>query len=124
MFKNMKKIINYEALEEFLKTLSYRKIQDGALTKGHSMNDIEFFYKTDKDKKKITYDQVINYGDPFLVDLIGNDLSVCILTKRKYKVKGRLVALRLDRVIINDCQEVFGSCLNGYWVIPDRFFLD
>ena len=121
----MKTNIDYSALQEFLKTLSYTKIKSGALTKGHGMNDIEFFYKTDDEKKEITYDQVINYGAPFLVDAIGNDLSICVLTKRKFKnAQGRLVNSKFDRTIIDDCRTILGGCLNGYWIIPDRFFID
>ena len=114
--------INYEGLKEFLETLSYGGIKNGDLTKAHTRNDIDFFYKTDIDKSKITLDQVIEYGMPFLVDAIGNDLSICILTKRKYKLPtGRVVYMKFDKTIINDCRSLFGSPLNNYFVIPDRF---
>jgi hypothetical protein len=120
----MEKKIDYAGLKEFLKTLTYRGIQDGALVKAHSRNDIDFFYKTNEDKRGITLDQVIEYGQPFLVDAIGNDLSVCVLTKRKYKLPtGRVVGMKLDSIIIDDCRNTFGSCLNGYWVIPDNFIM-
>lgn len=118
----MKYEIDYAGLEVFLRTLTYRSIKEGALTSGWSRGDIERFHKTDKSKSKITLDQVIEYNAPFLVDLIGNDLSVCISTRRKYKnPKGRAVRAKLDRTIIHDCKTTFGSCLNGYWIIPDRF---
>jgi hypothetical protein len=114
--------IDYNGLKEFLKTLTYKGIKDGALTKAHARNDIDFFYKTDEEKSKITLDQVVEYGQPFLVDAIGNDLSVCILTKRKYKLPtGRVVRIKFDRTIIDDCRRVFGSPVNDYYVIPDRF---
>lgn len=117
-----KTVIDYTELEKFLKTLTYRKIQDGELTKAHAMNDIEMFYKTDENKSKITLDQVIDYGMPFLVDAIGNDLSICILTKRKHRLpSGRIVKMKFDKTIIFNCENIFGSCLNGYFVIPDRF---
>lgn len=118
----MKYKIDYQGLKEFLESLTYRKIKDGALVKAHARNDIDFFYKTDEDKRKITLNQVIEYGMPFLVDAIGNDLSVCILTKKKYKLPtGRVVRMKLDRTIIEDCRGVLGSPLNSYFVIPDIF---
>lgn len=114
--------IDYKGLKEFLETLTYRSIKDGALVKAHARNDIDFFYKTDEDKRNITLDSVIEYGQPFLVDAIGNDLSVCILTKRKYKLPtGRVVRMKFDRTIIDDCRTVLGDPLNNYYVIPDRF---
>jgi len=61
------------------------------------------------DKSDITLDTVIFWNCPFLVDAIGNDLSVCTLTKRKYKIEGRLVGMKLDRTIIYDAKETFGG---------------
>lgn len=114
--------IDYKGLKKFLETLTYRGIKNGDLIKAHARNDIDYFYKTDKDKSKIRLDQVIEYGMPFLVDAIGNDLSVCILTKRKLKLpNGRVVKMKFDRTIIDDCRSVFGSPVNNYYVIPDRF---
>ena len=116
--------IDYKGLKEFLETLTYQSIKDGALVKAHARNDIEFFYKTDEDKSKITLNQVIEYGQPFLVDAIGNDLSVCVLTKRKYKLPtGRVVRMKFDATIIHDCRKVLGSPVNNYYVIPDRFIV-
>lgn len=120
----MKRNIDYKGLKKFLETLTYRGIKNGDLVKAHARNDIDFFYKTDKDKSEITLDHVIEYGMPFLVDAIGNDLSVCVLTKRKYKLPtGRVVQAKFDRTIIDDCRTVFGSPVNNYYVIPDRFIL-
>ena len=116
--------IDYKGLKEFLETLTYRSIKDGALVKAHARNDIDFFYRTDEDKRKIALNQIIEYGQPFLVDAIGNDLSVCILTKRKYKLPtGRVVRMKLDSTIIDDCRTVFGSPVNNYYVIPDQFIV-
>lgn len=116
--------IDYKGLKEFLETLTYQSIKDGALVKAHARNDIDFFYKTDQDKSKITLNQVIEYGQPFLVDAIGNDLSVCVLTKRKYKLPtGRVVRMKFDATIIYDCRKVLGSPVNNYYVIPDRFIV-
>ena len=116
--------IDYKGLKRFLETLTYRSIKDGALVKAHARNDIDFFYKTDEDKRRITLNQVIEYGQPFLVDAIGNDLSICILTKRKYKLPtGRVARMKLDSTIIDDCRTVFGGSVNNYYVIPDQFIV-
>lgn len=114
--------IDYKGLKAFLETLTYGSIQRGALTKAHARDDIDFFYKTEEQKRKITLNQVIEYGDPFLVDAIGNDLSVCRLTKRKHKLPtGRVVRMKFDTTIIDDCRTLFGSPISNYFVIPDRF---
>jgi hypothetical protein len=118
----MKYEIDYDGLKAFLETLTYRGIKDGDLVKAHARNDIDYFYITDEDKSKITLNQVIEYGMPFLVDAVGNDMSVCVLTKGKHKLPtGRVVRMKFDRTLINDCWSVLGSVLNGYYVIPDRF---
>ena len=115
-------MIDYEGLKTFLNMLNYRMIKDGALTVGHARPDIEKFYKTDEDKAKITLNQVIEYGDPYLVDHIGNDLSIMVMSRRKHKgPTGRVVNAKFDRTIISDCRKTFGSPLNGYWIIPERF---
>lgn len=76
------------------------------------------------DKSEITLDSVIFYNMPFLTDAIGNDLSICVLTKRKYKLPtGRVVNAKFDRIIIQNCREVFGSCLNDYFIIHERFLI-
>lgn len=114
--------IDYEGLKEYLEVLTYERIREGALVKGHAISDIELFYKTNKEKSKITYDQVIHYGTPFLVDAIGNDLSIIVLTKRKYKLPtGRVVNAKFDRTIIDDCREVYGCPINEYYIIPEEF---
>ena len=116
--------IDYKGLKDFLETLTYQSIKDGALIKAHARNDIDFFYKTNEEKSKITLNQVIEYGHPFLVDAIGNDFSVCVLTKKKHKLlTGRLVSMKFDTTIISDCKKVLGSPVNGYYIIPERFIV-
>ncbi len=118
----MKYKIDYNELALFLSQLSHREIKNGALTKAVARDDIEFFKLTSEQKSKITLDQVIEYGEPLLVDLIGNDISVGVLTRRKYKLPtGRVVRMKFDRTLISDCRSVLGSCISGYYVIPDRF---
>jgi hypothetical protein len=111
--------VDYVGLCGFLKSLSYKDFKEGVkILEGNSMSDIEFF-KVDISKQN--KESVIDYGMPFLVDAVGNDLSVCVHTKRRYRVDGRLVQMKFDRVVIRDCQKQYGSPLNGYWIIPKKF---
>ena len=122
----MKYEIDFKGLENYLKTLSYSDIEtnwqkpkNAKLIEGHSIDEIEYF-KTDK--SKIPLEKVINYGEPFLVDALGNDLSIVILSKRKYKLPtGRAINAKFDRTLISDCRALYGTPLNGYWIIPKRF---
>ena len=124
----MKYEIKYKELSEYLHTLKVTDFQrdgnpalspDSIMKKGYAMDDIEFFKK---DKDLIPAAQIINYGDAFLVDLIGNDLSVVILTKRKYKSpNGRVVRAKFDTTVVDDCRKLYGTPLNGYWIIPEKF---
>ena len=123
----MKQKIDIEALKAYLQTLQYADFKDAKqgesekIIKGVSMKDIEFFKK---DITKIPLSAVINYGDIFLADIVGNDLSLVVLTKRKYKMPdGRVCKLKFIQTIINDCQEVFGSPINGFWKVPQQFIL-
>lgn len=100
--------IDFEGLNSFLKTLTYCDYQNELkIKKGTSICDINRFAEYYEPLNRI-----IAYGMPFLVDAIGNDLSVCILTKKRMK---------LVRTIIDDCSDQYGSCLNGYWMIPPQF---
>lgn len=122
----LKHKIDYKGLENYLKSLNkddiettYRTPNNPKLISAETMDDIEFF---NLDKSKIPLDKVVNYGEPFLVDILGNDISVVILSKRKYKTpNGRLVRAKYITTIIEDCTEVFGTPLNGYWIIPKQF---
>ena len=121
--------IDFKGLENYLKTLSYSDIEtnwqkpkNAKLIEGHSIDEIEYF-KTDK--SKIPLERVINYGEPFLVDALGNDLSIVILSKRRYKLPtGRAINAKFDRTLISDCRALYGTPLNGYWIIPKRFLKD
>ncbi len=122
----MKYKIKYKELSEFLSILNRgdfdRDWQDNnhvKMKKGFAMDDIEYFKK---DISKIPKDQIIDYGMPFLVDAIGNDLSVCTLQKREFKLPtGRLVRMKLRGTVVHDCHKNYGTALNGYWVIPSEF---
>lgn len=122
------KKINYEELTKYLKTLNRDDFEDqgyGYKNKNpkiklfNSEIEIEIFKK---DRSKITLDTYVNYGDFFIVDLIGGDLSVCKLTRRKYKTpKGRMVSCKLIKTLIDDCHSIYETALNGCWVIPRKF---
>lgn len=122
----MKYTINYKSLKNYLKTLqptdfetSYNKNQNALIKEGFSVLDIEFFKK---DKSKIKFDSIIDVGTPFLVDALGNDLSILILSKRKYTLpNGRVVNAKFDTTLIDDCRKIYGTPLNGFWIIPDSF---
>lgn len=125
----MKYEIKYKELSEYLKTLKETDFQradghparnpNGVIKKGYAMDDIEFFKK---DLAKIPSEQIIDFGMPFLVDILGNDLSVVFLTKKKYRMPtGRLVRAKFNGTVVDDCRETYGTPLNGYWIIPERF---
>ena len=122
----LKHKIDYKGLKNYLKSLNYSEIETNwqkpekaKLIEGHSIADIEYF-KTDK--SKIPLEKVINYGEPFMLDAIGNDLSIVILSKKGYKLPtGRVIKAKFVTTIIDDCRSLFGTPLNGYWKIPSQF---
>lgn len=122
----LKHEIDYQGLEKYLKSLKHSEIEtrwqtpkNPKLIEGHSIEEIEYF---ETDKSNIKLESVINIGEPFLVDAIGNDLSIVILSKRKYKLPtGRTVYAKFVTTIIDDCRKIFGTPLNGYWKIPAQF---
>ena len=122
----LKHKIDYKGLESYLKSLNrseietnWNKPESPKLIEGNSISDIEYFKK---DKSKIPLEKVIQYGEPFLVDALGNDLSIVILSKRKYRLPdGRVIKAKFVTTIIEDCRGIYGSALNGYWKIPSKF---
>ena len=122
----MKYEIKYKELTDYLKTLkdkdfqrNWNKNPNAPMKEGHSILDIDFFKM---DKSKIPLEKVINYGEPFLVDALGNDLSIVILSKRRYKLPtGRAIHAKFVTTVLDDCRSVFGTPINGYWKIPNQF---
>ena len=118
--------IDYKGLEEYLKSLSYSEIEtdldkpeNPKLIKGYSMDDIEYFKI---DVEKYAKESIIEYTQPFLVDALGNDLSIVILSKRGYKLPtGRVINAKFVITIVEDCRATYGTPLNGYWIIPSQF---
>ena len=115
-------IIDIKGLKEYLKTKKYKDFhKGGSVLQANIIEDIERFKM---DKSKITLDSVIYFNRPFLVDSVGNDLTVAVLTKRKYKnPDGRVVGFKHLQTVIDDCEKIYGSCINGCWIIPDKFIL-
>lgn len=122
----LKHKIDYKGLENYIKSLKYSEIEtnwnkpeNAKLIEGNSISEIEYF-KTDT--SKIPLEKVIQYGEPFMVDALGNDLSIVILSKRGYKLpNGRVIKAKFVTTIIEDCRSLFGTHLNGYWKIPSQF---
>jgi len=112
--------IKTEELREFLKTLTYEDFQEcSRIKKAHTSKDVEFF-KINMEKLKDHV--VIKNKEPFLVDLLGNDLTIAYSMNRKYKTTdGRVVYCKQGSTVIKDCRKQYGSPLNGYWAIPTQF---
>ena len=122
----LKHKIDYKGLENYLKSLKHSEIEttwnkpeNAKLIEGNPIEEIKYL-KTDK--SKIPLEKVIQYGEPFLVDALGNDLSIVILSKRGYKLpNGRVIKAKFVTTVIEDCRSLFGTPLNGYWKIPNQF---
>ena len=114
-------MVDYQNLKEFLETLTYQDFKDNVKIKeAHTIEDER--WRVEGGKHPLPKDQIINYGDYFLVDAVGNDLSVCKKTKRDYKLPtGRVVSMKLEQILIANCRKQFGSPLNGIWAIPKEF---
>lgn len=126
--------IDYEGLKAYLEGLTSADFRgedghcgtnpNGKIRKGTSISYILYLKKMKKDTTKILFSDVIAYGQPFLVDLLGNDLSIATLTKRKYRTPNdRSVHAKFDITIINNCHNQYGTALNGCWIIPDEFIV-
>jgi hypothetical protein len=113
--------IDYVGLFRYLSKMDRSEVQgcfvepeNPKLVEGVMQSDVEFFNSP--------HPHDIGYGEPFLCDLLGNDLSIGIHTRRKYKLPtGRAVHAIFDRTIIQDCWLQYGTPLNGVWKIPSQF---
>jgi hypothetical protein len=118
--------IDLDGLKSFLEGLAYENIEtcnnrngDLKLFEGYTIEAIEYFKK---DKSKIPLSSVINIGDAFLVDALGNDLSVCIASEKMHRLPdGRKIKAKFVATIITDCRAVYGSPVNNCWIIPIQF---
>lgn len=123
----MKYEVKYKELEAYLTSLPEKEFQNkmynpnGIIKEAELINDIEHFKI---DVSKLDPAQIVNYGMPFMVDALGNDLSVCFLSRRKYKLPtGRVVNMKLGETVVSNCRKVFGTPLNGCWIIPPQFIV-
>ena len=123
----MKYEVKYKELEAYLTSLPEKEFQNkmynpnGIIKEAELMNDIERFKMAPSSLK---LNQIVDYGMPFLVDALGNDLSICVLSRRKYRLPtGRCISAKFDRTIIENCRQNFGTPLNGCWVIPPQFIV-
>lgn len=112
-------MINFKKLKIYLESLTYKdfvnaRMHGQKVKEAHTVDDV---YRFGMDK--IEKQTLVNYGEYFLVDILGNDLTVVKLTKKKYKTpKGRLVNAKIILTVIDDCKKQYGSCINGYFHIP------
>ena len=122
----LKHKIDYIGLRAYLMTLklsdietNWNKPENPKLMVGIPIDEIEY---CKSDKSKIPFVKVIQYGEPFLIEALGNDLSIVILSKRKHRLPtGRVITAKYVKNIIDDCNNQFGTPLNGYWKIPEQF---
>lgn len=118
-------MIDYIKLEKYLKSLTYKdfvniKMDSSIVKEAHTVDEILRFGYSGKIEKG----SIVNYGEYFLVDVLGNDLTVVKLTRRKYKTpKGRMVKAKIIKTIIDDCKKQYGSCINGYFHIPKDCYI-
>lgn len=66
-------------------------------------------------------DDVLWYWEPFLVDILWNDLSIVRPAKTKERIWWRWLNVRFDRTIVPDCRWIYWSPLNWCWKIPEKF---
>ena len=122
----LKHKIDYKGLENYLNSIKHSEIEtnwqkpeNAKLIEGHTIDEINYF-KTNI--SKIPSETIIQYGEPFMVDVLGNDLSIVILSRRRYKLpNGRVINAKFVTTMIEDCRSLYGTPLNGYWKIPSQF---
>ena len=110
--------LDYKGLKEYLLSFKKEDFENGKVLKAHTISDI----KKNGVNEIMAAEQVVDYGEYFLVDILGNDLTVVQLTRRKYKIPdGRTVQCKIIKSIISDCRKEYGTPLNDCWVIPKQF---
>lgn len=116
--------IKYKELTEYLKTLDESDFERPWNENKNPPIKICHLADGNTDKTVISADTFVDFRQPFLCDAIGNDLSVLINTKRGFKLPtGRVVNAKFDTTLISDCRKIYGTPLNGCWVIPPRFLI-
>lgn len=118
----MKKLtykIDFQGLKQFLQNLEYEDFKErensrlvGAITTHASLKTLETTPK----------EQIIQIGEPYICDCLGGDLSVLISTNKKYRLPDRrAIKSKFVITLIEDTNEIYGSCVNGLWKIPSQF---
>jgi len=107
--------IDIKELKKWINTLSYADFSNKDIIRaGYSVDDYNRFEEV---RDKCLANEFVDYGDYLIVDLDGH-LVLGKWTKRKYKLSsGRLVSIK----IIEKLRENDAPCVNGYWIVPDRF---
>jgi len=116
--------VKYEELEQYLRTLCYEDFEDDTrkthIQKAYTNEEVELGMNLEKLKEQ----KFIAYGEPYLIDVIGCDISVVWSSKKKHKLKTscgiRSLSLEFDRTLMKD----FGFVVNGYWAIPEQFIFN
>jgi len=121
----IKYTIDFEGLTQYLKTLNQKdfadsKNKEGIIKQAHTAREMEYLGIS---KSKIPLDQFIQVGMPFLCDALGGDLSIIEASNREYKLPdgSRCIYAKFIKTVIQDCHKVYGTALNGCWVIPPQF---
>ena len=113
--------IDYVGLFRYLSKMDRSEVQ-GCFVKPESPKLVEGLLQYTAESRDPVRQHDIGYGEPFLCDLLGNDLSIGIHTRRKYKLPtGRAIHAMFDRTMIHDCWLQYGTPLNGVWKIPSQF---
>jgi len=122
----MKYSIDFDGLKRYLENLNESDFQgsDGSLTSNPDGIIKIAFLEGDNPNLNIPNGQIIRFGQPFLVDAIGCDLTVIEYTKRKYKLPtGRAIFGKFIKTVVSDCHKFYHTALNGYWCIPSQFII-
>jgi len=117
--------IDFEGLTQYLNTLNRKDFADsrnkeGIIKEAYTISNIE---RLKMNKSKIPLDQFIQVGMPFLCDALGGELSVIQASNRKYKLpdSSRCIYAKFIKTVIPNCHKVYGTALNGCWIIPPQF---
>jgi hypothetical protein len=116
--------VKYEELEKYLRTLTYDDFENE-----NSPNHLQKAYTNQElmltnNPKAYDKQKFIAYGEPYLVDVIGCDISVVWSSSKKHKIKTscgeRSLNMEFDRTLMKN----FGFVVNGYWAIPEQFIFN
>ena len=96
--------LDIEEIKKYLLNLKKDDFGSGELPECCTISDLKIFGI----HKPIKGYHIANYGEYFLVDLIGNDISLVKLTKIEFKTPtGRMVKCKLIKTIIEDCKKTY-----------------